>query len=68
MRYRERKKNGWKIAIAVVAIALLSCGIFIALAVQKVAAEKKFERKFAKEKPMAKTAPELPAPRDPDNN
>ena len=68
MMYRERKKTGWRIALAVVITALLSCGVLIALDMQKLAAEKKFERQFAKEKPMAKTAPELPTPRDPDNN
>jgi hypothetical protein len=68
MRYRERKKSGWKIAIAVVAIALLLCGILIALDVRKVAREEKVERKFIKKETIAKPASTFPPlERQPDN-
>ena len=68
MRYRERKKSGWKIAVAVVAIALLFCGIFIALAAQKVAREEKVERKFLKKETIAKPATTFPPlEQQPDN-
>lgn len=60
MRYRERKRSGWKIAVAVVAIALLSCGVFIALDVRKVAREEKVERKFFKKETIAKPASPFP--------
>jgi hypothetical protein len=68
MKYREQRRGRWKIAVAVVVLALFSCGILIALDVRKVAVEKKVERKFA---PPTKTLarPELPfpTPRDSDN-
>jgi hypothetical protein len=66
MRYRERRKAGWKIAVAVVAAALLSCGLLIALDVRKVATEKRFEQKFEKAKAMTKTAPAFPPLEEPD--
>jgi len=70
MIYRDRKKTGWKIALGVIMVAaLLSCGLLIALDVRKVAAEKKSEQKFPREKTMSKTAETLPfpTPRDSDN-
>jgi len=67
MIYREQKRGGWKVLLAVIVLALLSCGVLIALDVRKVSAEKKFERKFAKEKTMSTVSPSLPTPRDPDN-
>ena len=60
MIYREQKKGRWKIAVAVVALALFSCGVLIALDVRKVAVEKKVERKFAPTKTLAPPAPTLP--------
>jgi hypothetical protein len=61
MRYQRRRKAGWRIAVAVVAImTLLSCGLLIALDVRKVAAEKRFEQGFAKAKAMTKAAPTFP--------
>jgi len=68
MIHREQKRGGWKILLAVIVLALLSCGVLIALDVRKVSAEKKFERKFAKEKTMSTVSPSLPTRRDPDNN
>jgi flagellar basal body-associated protein FliL len=62
MAYRERKKSRWRIvvAVAVVTLALVSCGVLIFLAVQKVSAEKQVERKFAPSKTLAKPAQTLP--------
>lgn len=60
MRYRGQKRGGWKIALAVVVLALFSCGVLIALDVRKVAVEKKVERKFAPVKTLAQPAPTLP--------
>jgi hypothetical protein len=60
MIYRDRKKGRWKIVVAVVALALLSCGVLIALDVRKVAVEKKVERKFAPTKTLAQPAQTLP--------
>lgn len=60
MRYRGQKRGGWKIALAVVVLALFSCGVLIALDVRKVAVEKKVERKFAPSKTLAPPAPTLP--------
>jgi hypothetical protein len=67
MRYQKRKKAGWRIAVAIIAImTVLSCGLLIALDVRKVAAEKRFERKFARGKAMTKAAPTFPPPAEPD--
>ena len=60
MMYREQKKSPWKIVVAVVAAAILSCGVLIALDMRMVAVEKKVEQKFAPSKTKAK--PELPVP------
>lgn len=60
MKYREQKKGRWKIAVAIVALALFSCGVLIALDVRKVAVEKKVERKFAPAKTLPQPAPTLP--------
>jgi hypothetical protein len=62
MRYQERRKAGWRIAVPVVVaiMALLSCGLLIALDARKVAAEKQFERKFPKAKTMTTVAPAFP--------
>ena len=68
MIYREQKRGRWKIAVAVVAVALFSCGVLIALDVRKVAVEKKVERKFAPAKTLAKPELPFPSPRDSDNN
>jgi hypothetical protein len=61
---RGRKKSSWRMAVAVVLLALLACGLLIFLAVQKVAVEKKVEQKFNKEIPMARPAPTLPSLQD----
>ena len=61
MRNREqKKKSGGRIAVIAVILALLSCGILIALDVRKEAEEKKFERKFPVEKTLAKPPPTFP--------
>ncbi|HEV2842937.1 MAG TPA: hypothetical protein VGW39_16570 [Chthoniobacterales bacterium] len=61
MRNRERKKYGRRIAVvAAVILALLSCGILIALDVRKEAEEKKFQRRFPEEKTLAKPPPTFP--------
>jgi hypothetical protein len=60
MIQRDQKKGRWKTVVAVVAIALLSCGVLIALDVRKIAVEKQVERKFAPSKPLAKPAQTLP--------
>jgi hypothetical protein len=60
MMYREQKKGRWKIAVAVVVVALFSCGLLIALDVRKVAVEKKVERKYAPSKTLAPPASTLP--------
>jgi hypothetical protein len=60
MIQRDQKKGRWKIVVAVVAIAMLSCGVLIALDVRKVSAEKQVERKFAPSKTLAKPAQSLP--------
>lgn len=61
MRNREpKKKSGGRIALLAVIIAVLSCGVLIALNMQKAAEEKKFEQKFPEEKTLAKPAPEFP--------
>ena len=57
---RDRKKSGWRIAVAVVVLSLLACGLLISLAVRKVAEEEKVERKFAPSKTLAKPAQTLP--------
>ena len=68
MGYRERKKSGWRIALAVVVIALVSCGILIALDVRKVAREEKVERKLTKKETIARPASTFPPlERQPDN-
>jgi hypothetical protein len=67
MIYREQKKGRWKIAVALVALALFSCGVLIALDVRKVAVEKKVERKFAPTKTLARPELPFPSPRDSDN-
>lgn len=68
MRYRERKKSRGRIAVAAVIIAVLLCGLLIALNVLKVAEEKKSERKFPQEKTLAKPAPTFPPLERPDKN
>ena len=60
MRYRGQKRGSWKIALAVVVLALFSCGVLIALDVRKVAVEKKVEQKFAPSKTLAQPAPTFP--------
>jgi hypothetical protein len=61
MRNREqKKKSGGRIALLAVIIAVLSCGVLIALNMQKAAEEKKFEQKYPEEKTLAKPAPEFP--------
>lgn len=60
MRRQKRRKSRWKIAVAVVAAALLSCGVLITLGVRKVAAEKKSEQKFEQDKTLAKPPPTFP--------
>lgn len=61
MRNREpKKKSGGRIAVLVVIIAVLSCGVLIALNMQQAAEEKKFEQKFPEEKTLAKPAPGFP--------
>jgi len=67
MIQRDQKKGRWKIAVAVVAMALLSCGVLIALDVRKVAVEKKIERRFAPAKTLAKPELPFPTPHDSDN-
>jgi hypothetical protein len=62
----DRKKAEGRIAIAAVVLALLLCGLAIALAQRKVAVEKKVEQNFATEQLMGKTAPEVPTRPDPD--
>jgi uncharacterized protein HemX len=66
---RKRGKSGWRIVIAVIAVALLACGLLITLDVRKVAVEKKVDQKAAQEKTMSNVAPSLPVqPQQPDNN
>ncbi|MEY2489973.1 MAG: hypothetical protein QOC70_1915 [Verrucomicrobiota bacterium] len=67
MIHRERRKAGWRIAVAVVAVALLSCAVLIALDVRKVATEKRVERKFPRDKTLAKPAPTFPPLEKSDN-
>ena len=68
MKYREQRRGRWKIAVAIVVVALFSCGILIALDVRKVAVEKKVERKFAPTKTLARPELPFPTPRDSDND
>ena len=68
MIYREQKRSRWKIALACVVLALLSCGVLIALDVRKIAVEKKVERKFAPTKTLARPELPFPTPRDSDND
>lgn len=72
MSERDPKTSGWRIAVAVVVLALLACGILIFLAVRKVAVEQKVERKFSPNGTVPKPTPKLPAlerqpDREPDN-
>ena len=61
MRKREpKKKSGRRIALLAVIVAVLSCGVLIALNMQKAAEEKKFEQKFPEEKTLAKPPPRFP--------
>jgi hypothetical protein len=62
-----RKKPGWKVVVAIVALALLSCGLLIALDVRKVAAEKKHEQKFSNGK-TPKPALKFPPLDKPEND
>lgn len=62
----DDKNAGGRIAIAAVILALLLCGLFIALAHKKVEVEKKVERNFAVEEPVGKVPPEVPMRPDPD--
>jgi hypothetical protein len=59
MIQRDQKKGRWKIVVAIVAVALLSCGVLIALDVRKIAVEKQVERKFAPSKTLAQPTPTL---------
>lgn len=67
-RNRKRGNSGWKIALAIIAVTLLACGLLITLDVRKVAVEKKVDQKAAKEKTMSNIAPALPVPPPQDNN
>jgi hypothetical protein len=68
MNYRERKKGRWKSAVAVVLLALFSCGVLIALDVRKVAREEKVERRLLKKETVARPASTFPPlERQPDN-
>lgn len=67
MIHREQKGGRWKITVAVVVMALLSCGVLIALDVRKVAVEKKVERKFAPTRTQARPELPFPTPNDSDN-
>lgn len=58
--YRGRKKSGGRIALLVVIIAMLSCGLLIVLNMQKTAEETKFERSFPEEKTLPKPPPKFP--------
>ena len=60
MKDRGRKKSGGRIAVVAVIIAVLSCGLLIALNMLKVAEEKKFEQRFPEEKTLAKPPPAFP--------
>ena len=62
----DHKRAGGRIAIAAVILALLLCGLFIALAQRKVAVEKKVEQNFAVEEPIGRIPPEVPTRPDPD--
>ena len=67
-RNSKRGNSGWKIALAVIAVTLLACGLLITLDVRKVAVEKKVDQKAAQEKTMSNIAPSLPVQPQPDNN
>lgn len=60
MRSRDRKKPGGRIAVLVVIIAMLSCGLLIVLNMRKMAEETKFERSFPEEKTVPKPPPKFP--------
>jgi hypothetical protein len=53
--------------VALVVMALVSCGVLIALDVRKVAHEKKSERKF-EDKTLPKTVPTFAPLRELENN
>ena len=57
---RDRKKSGWRIAVAAVVLALLACGLLISLAVRKNAEQEKVERKFAPSKTLGQPPQTLP--------
>jgi hypothetical protein len=62
-----RKKSRWKLVLAIVALASLSCGLLIALDVRKVAAEKKHEQKLSNGK-TPKPALKFPPLDKPEND
>jgi flagellar basal body-associated protein FliL len=57
---RDRKKSRWRMAVAAVVLALLACGVSIALAVRKIEVEKKIERKFSPNSALPKPTPKFP--------
>jgi hypothetical protein len=65
---RDRnKKSRWRLALAVVILALLACGFLIYLAEQKVAVEEKVERKFSTGEKMPRPTPKF-KPLEPQDN
>lgn len=65
---RDRnKKSSWRLALAVVVLALLACGCLIYLAMQKVAVEEKVERKFSIDKNAPRPTPKF-KPLEPQDN
>jgi len=67
MIQRKQKKGRWKIPVAVVALALLACGLLISLAVRKVSVEEKVEQKFSSGKNMPRPTPKFPPLEQSDN-
>jgi hypothetical protein len=68
MRKGKRKKSRGRLALVAVILAVLSCGLLIALNVLKVAEEKESVRKFPEEKTLAKPAPKFPPLEPPADN
>ncbi len=68
MKYRKQEKSGWRVAVAVSVLALLSCGALIALDVHKIAAERKVERQLTNGKTLPRPAPTFAPLKEPEND
>jgi hypothetical protein len=67
MSDRDPKTLDWRIALAIVLLALLACGFVIYLARQKVAVEQRVEQKFSTDKNRPRPTPKF-KPLEPQDN